>query len=160
MPVVYRDSIRVPVRALEEIGRIRGGSQPHLMRCADGNYYVVKFPNNPQGSRILANELLGCRLASLLRLPVAAGRPIFVDETLIQYSGKEMYIESRRDKVPCQWGFCFGSLPPRLKVSFVTGGEWAELPEWVGTKLNLKIHQAADSVVIHTSPWTADVKNP
>ncbi len=38
-------------------------------------------------------------------------------------------------------------LPPRPKVSFATGGEWAELPEWIGTKLNLKIHQATDSVV-------------
>ena len=38
-------------------------------------------------------------------------------------------------------------LPPRPSVSFATGGEWAELPEWIGTKLNLKIHQAADAVV-------------
>jgi hypothetical protein len=38
-------------------------------------------------------------------------------------------------------------LPPRLNVSFATGGEWSELPEWIGTKLNLKIHRAADSVV-------------
>jgi hypothetical protein len=28
------------------------------MRCGDDEYYVVKFQNNPQGRRILANELL------------------------------------------------------------------------------------------------------
>ncbi len=41
---------------------MRGGAQAHLMRCADDNYYVVKFQNNPQGRRILANELLASRI--------------------------------------------------------------------------------------------------
>jgi hypothetical protein len=41
-----------------------------LMRCLDGSYYVVKFQNNPQGLRILANELLGKRLPARLGLRV------------------------------------------------------------------------------------------
>jgi hypothetical protein len=53
-------------RALEQIPRMRSGAQSHLMRCADGHYYVVKFQNNPQHRRILVNELLGTRLASRL----------------------------------------------------------------------------------------------
>ena len=40
------------------------------MRCSDGYYYVVKFQNNPQGVRILANELLATRLAARIGLPV------------------------------------------------------------------------------------------
>jgi len=28
---------------VEHIRPMRGGSQPHLMRCSDGHYYVVKF---------------------------------------------------------------------------------------------------------------------
>jgi hypothetical protein len=28
-----------------------------MMRCSDGNFYVVKFRNNPQHFRVLANEL-------------------------------------------------------------------------------------------------------
>ena len=55
---------------------MRGGAQSHLMRCADGHYYVVKFQNNPQHRRILVNELLGTRLASRLGLPFAL-RPIW-----------------------------------------------------------------------------------
>src|SRR5713226_6417980 len=55
--------------AVEEVRRMRGGSQSHLMRCSDGNYYVVKFQNNPQHRRILVNELLGTRLARRLGLP-------------------------------------------------------------------------------------------
>ena len=39
------------------------------MRCSDEDYYVVKFQNNPQGAKILANELLGTRLAARLGLP-------------------------------------------------------------------------------------------
>ena len=57
--------------AMEHIRRMRGGAQSHLMRCEDENYYVVKFQNNPQGTRILANELLGTRLAARIGLPVA-----------------------------------------------------------------------------------------
>jgi hypothetical protein len=49
--------------ATEQIRRMRGGAQSHLMRCSDGNYYVVKFQNNPQHRRILVNELLGTKLA-------------------------------------------------------------------------------------------------
>jgi hypothetical protein len=56
------------LRALEQLRRMRGGAQPHLMRCSDGNYNVVKFQNNPQHGRILVNELLGTELAARLRL--------------------------------------------------------------------------------------------
>jgi len=47
--------------ALEQIRRMPGGAQPHLMRCSDEQYYVVKFQNNPQHRRVLANELLPTR---------------------------------------------------------------------------------------------------
>src|ERR1700721_107528 len=45
------------VVAVEYVRRMRGGSQAHLLRCSDGEYYVVKFQNNPKGTRILANKL-------------------------------------------------------------------------------------------------------
>jgi hypothetical protein len=35
----------MPTQAVQHIRRMRGGAQSHLMRCADSNYYVVKFPN-------------------------------------------------------------------------------------------------------------------
>jgi hypothetical protein len=44
------------LRAMEQIRRMRGGAQSHLMRCSDGRehdlYYVVKFQNNPQHCRV------------------------------------------------------------------------------------------------------------
>ena len=57
------------LRALEQIRRMRGGVQWHLMRCNDGYYYVVKFQNSLQHSRVLVNELLGTRLAARPGLP-------------------------------------------------------------------------------------------
>ena len=35
----------MPIQAVQHIRRMRGGAQSHLMRCADGHYYVVKFQN-------------------------------------------------------------------------------------------------------------------
>src|SRR5229473_2167706 len=63
------------LRALEQIRRMRGGAQSHLMRCDDGNYYVVKFQNNPQHRRVLVNEMLGTRLAGRLGLPTVPVDP-------------------------------------------------------------------------------------
>jgi hypothetical protein len=34
---------------------MRGGAQSHL--CDGGGYYIVKFQNNPQHIRVLANEM-------------------------------------------------------------------------------------------------------
>ena len=42
---------------------MRGGAQSHLMFADDGHYYVVKFQNNPQHIRVLANELIATRIA-------------------------------------------------------------------------------------------------
>jgi hypothetical protein len=97
-----------PLRAVEEIRRMRGGCQSHLMRCSDGHYYVVKFPNNPQGKRVLANELLCTSLAELLSLPVAHGAVVFVSEELVRFSD-DMRIQQGLGRTPCESGLCFGS---------------------------------------------------
>src|SRR6266436_4002879 len=72
------------LRALEQIRRMRGGAQSHLMRCDDGHYYVVKFQNNPQHRRILVNELLGTKLAARLGLPTTPVEIVYVSEDLIR----------------------------------------------------------------------------
>src|SRR6185437_9181953 len=56
------------VSARHDVRRMRGGAQSHLMFCSDGCFYVVKFQNNPQGTRVLANELLVSQLANRLGL--------------------------------------------------------------------------------------------
>ena len=100
-----------PLRAVEHICRMRGGSQPHLMRCSDGNYYVVKLQGNPQGTRTLVNEFLGTRLAGRLGLPIAINHVVVVPEELIRYS-EGMVFELPRGSTPCKGGLCFGSRLP------------------------------------------------
>ena len=99
------------LRALEQIRRMRGGAQSHLMRCSDGHYYVVKFQNNPQHRRILVNELLGTRLASRLGLPTAPVSVVEVSAELIQLT-PELCIELPRSRTPCSAGLQFGSRYP------------------------------------------------
>jgi len=99
------------LRAIEHIRRMRGGAQGHLMRCSDGNYYVVKFQNNPQHPRILVNELLGTRLASRLGLPTTPVAVVEVSRELIQLT-QELCIESARSRTPCAAGLQFGSRYP------------------------------------------------
>ncbi|HET7149953.1 MAG TPA: HipA family kinase [Candidatus Acidoferrum sp.] len=99
------------LRALEQIRRMRGGAQSHLMRCNDGNYYVVKFQNNPQHRRILVNELLGTKLAARLGLPTVPAEVIEVSEELIRLT-PELAMELPRARIPCQSGLQFGSRYP------------------------------------------------
>jgi len=108
--------IGTPISALEHVRRMRGGTQSHLMRCSDKQYYVVKFKNNPQGIRILANELLASILASKLGLPVAETAIVDVDARLIRYT-QELVIQLENSRVPCRSGLCFGSRYPRGPVS-------------------------------------------
>jgi hypothetical protein len=97
--------------AVEEIRRMRGGAQAHLMRCADDNYYVVKFQNNPQGRRILANELLATRLAARMGLPVASADAVEVRRGLIERTS-DLVIQLGRGRELCSAGLQFGSRFP------------------------------------------------
>jgi hypothetical protein len=87
---------------------MRGGAQAHLMRCSDGSFYVVKFRNNPQHMRVLANELLATRLAEGVDLPVPATEVVEVGEWLVQHT-PELNIQLASSTIPCQAGLQFGS---------------------------------------------------
>jgi len=99
------------VRAIEQIRRMRGGAQSHLMRCSGGGYYVVKFQNNPQHRRVLVNELLGTRLAARLGLPITPAEVVEVGAELIRLT-PELCIELPRSRTPCAAGLQFGSRYP------------------------------------------------
>src|ERR1700686_2528619 len=99
------------VLALEQIRKMRGGAQAQLMRCGDDGYYVVKFQNNPQGPRILANELLATRLAARIGLPTPPVAVVEVREELIAYTD-DLVMQLGRGRAPCQAGLQFGSRYP------------------------------------------------
>jgi hypothetical protein len=78
------------------------------MRCSDNHFYVVKFRNNPQHLRVLANEMLATRLAALAGLPVPATEVVEVAEWLVQHT-PELHIQLANNVVECQPGLQFGS---------------------------------------------------
>jgi hypothetical protein len=114
---------------------MRGGAQGHLMRCSDGNFYVVKFRNNPQHLRVLANEMLATRLAEWAGLPVPATEVVEVDEWLVEHT-PELSIQLAHNTIRCQAGLQFGS---RYVVSPLEGQVLDYLPaEMLGLVRNLE----------------------
>ena len=96
------------LQAVQHIKKMRGGAQSHLMRCADGHFYVVKFQNNPQHLRVLANELLATRLAERVGLPVPPTEIVEVDDWLIEHT-TELRLELPGKTIACCAGLQFGS---------------------------------------------------
>ncbi len=98
-------------RALFHVHRMRGGAQSHLMFCEDRHYYVVKFQNNPQDVRVLANEMLANLLASFLRLPVPEFQEVTVSEDLLEHT-PELHFQGLQGRTACAAGRHFGSQMP------------------------------------------------
>jgi hypothetical protein len=91
------------LHAQQHIRRMRGGAQSHLLRASDGAYHVVKFLNNPQHPRVLANEFLASRIGFALGLPMPQVNVIEVPDWLIQRT-PELCIDSAGLKTPCRSG--------------------------------------------------------
>jgi len=110
----------LPVSAVQHVRRMRGGAQGHLMRCSDGNFYVVKFRNNPQHLRVLANELLATRLGERVGLPVASAEVVDVSSWLVDKT-PDLRIQLAGGSIPCSPGLQFGSryaVDPRAGMVF------------------------------------------
>ena len=104
---------------------MRGGAQSHLMRCSDGHFYVVKFQDNPQHTRVLANEMLATRLAQRQGLPVPATEVVEVNSWLIEHT-PELMFELRMVRRRATPGLQFGS---RFVVPPTQGLIYDYLPE-------------------------------
>ena len=78
------------------------------MRADDGHFYVVKFQNNPQHLRVLANELLATRLAETVGLPVPATEIVEVREWLVENT-LELRMDLSGFPLRCKPGLQFGA---------------------------------------------------
>src|SRR5277367_3549713 len=135
------------VVAVKHLRRMRGGSQSHLMRCSDGHFYVVKFRNNPQHLRVLANEMLATRLAERAGLPVPATEVVEVDEWLVEHT-PELNIQLAHNTIRCQPGLQFGS---RYVVSPLEGQVLDYLP---AEMLNMVRNREAFAGMLVVDKWT------
>ncbi len=119
------------VLAVQQIRRMRGGAQGQLMLGADGHIYVVKFQNNPQHMRVLANELLAARLAAAAGLTVPETELVEVSSWLIENT-PELEIDLGRSHARCKPGLQFGSrfaggLMPGQVVDYLAEEQLMEL---------------------------------
>jgi hypothetical protein len=110
---------------------MRGGAQGHLMLGADGHAYIVKFQNNPQHTRVLANELLASRLAAAAGLTAPHAELIEVTPWLIDNT-PELEIDFGRSREKCRAGLQFGSrlvggLMPGQLVDYLPAEQLAEI---------------------------------
>ncbi|MBS1813590.1 MAG: phosphatidylinositol kinase [Acidobacteria bacterium] len=122
----------VAVLAVQAIRRMRGGAQSQLMLGADGHLWVVKFQNNPQHLRVLANELIATRLAEAVGLSVPATDVVEVTEWLIAHSPEMMVDRGKGVRERCAAGLQFGSrfiggLMPGQVLDYVPEDQIAEV---------------------------------
>ncbi len=103
------EGVHVAVTAVQAIRRMRGGAQSQLMLGADGNLWVVKFQNNPQHLRVLANELIATRIAAAVGLPVPKSDVVEVSDWLIANSAEMVVERGRGVREKCAAGLQFGS---------------------------------------------------
>ena len=113
------------IRAVQYVRRMRGGAQGHLMHCADGHHYVVKFPNNPQHPRVLVNDWLGTRLAEMIGLPVPVPAIVDVHPWLVEHT-PDLRVELCGQRTMFTAGLSFGS---RYVVSPLESQVYDYLPE-------------------------------
>ena len=97
------------VLAVQAVRKMRGGAQSQLMLGADGNLWVVKFQNNPQHLRVLANELIATRLAEAAGLTVPATDVVEVSEWLIANTPGMLVELPHRQSTLYKPGLQFGS---------------------------------------------------
>ena len=120
------------VLAVQAIRRMRGGAQSQLMLGADSRLWVVKFRNNPQGPRILGNELIATRLAETVGLSVPSTEVVEVTEWLTANTPDLRIDLGRGDSVRCEAGLHFGSafvggLMPGQVVDYLAEEQLAEV---------------------------------
>jgi hypothetical protein len=98
---------------------MRGGAQAHLIEASDSHHYVVKFRNNPQHRRILANEWLASAIYRYLQIPTPATAVVECPTEFLD-SSPDVYIQLGSRRVPPEPGWHFGSRypghPDRLAV--------------------------------------------
>ena len=122
------------------------------MRCSDGKLYVVKFLNNPQHSRVLANEILATGLAEFAGLPVSHMALVQVDALLIEQT-PELTMSLMDKNFPCQSGLQFGS---EYAVNPLDGRIFDDFP----TEQLSRVRNLADFAgMLAFDKWTGNVDN-
>lgn len=102
------EDISCQLSAVRFIRRMRGGTQPVLLQCDDGHYYVVKMTANPQGPNTLANEFLGSAVAGAAGLPVPKSSLIYLSDAFFD-NNPELWFQTNSGTRRSTAGVHYGS---------------------------------------------------
>ncbi|HUI82123.1 MAG TPA: HipA family kinase [Bryobacteraceae bacterium] len=101
----------MPLTAVRHVRKMRGGAQAHLLEADDGNWYVVKFRNNPQHHRVLVNELLSATFLEYLKIATPESAVIEVTPQFLA-ANPEIHISIGTRRTDVEPGWHFGSRYP------------------------------------------------
>ena len=101
----------MPLTAVRHVRKMRGGAQAHLLEAEDGNWYVVKFRNNPQHRRILVNEALSATFLDYLKIAAPETALIHVSVQFLA-ANPELHLSLGTRRIECEPGWQFGSRYP------------------------------------------------
>lgn len=101
----------MPVNAVRHLRKMRGGAQAHLLEADDGNWYVVKFRNNPQHRRVLVNELISSVFLEYLKITVPETSVIQLSKSFLAQNA-ELYMQIGTRRIEIEPGWHFGSRYP------------------------------------------------
>lgn len=101
----------MPIHATRLIRKMRGGAQAHLMECDDGHFYVVKFSNNPQHRRILANEWIASVFLNYLQIATPPTAIVHLSGEFLAQN-PEVHIQLGTRHLAVEPGWHFGSRYP------------------------------------------------
>ncbi len=90
---------------------MRGGAQAHLLEADDGNWYVVKFRNNPQHPRVLVNEWLASAFLDYLKIAAPVTALIQVKEAFLA-ANPEVHLQLGTRRIDVEPGWHFGARYP------------------------------------------------
>ena len=101
----------MPLTAVRHVRKMRGGAQAHLLEADDGNWYVVKFRNNPQHHRVLVNELLAGAFLEYLQIAAPEYAVIGVTDSFLK-ANPEIQLQVGGQRIGVEAGWHFGSRYP------------------------------------------------
>ena len=99
------------IQAHEHIRPMRGGSQAQLFSDENGGQWVVKFLNNPQHPRVLANEWIASSLARAIGLNVPDFDIMDVPADVIERNSAMVFRHGGKTEKPVA-GLAFASRVP------------------------------------------------
>jgi HipA-like kinase len=96
----------MPLTAVRHVRKMRGGAQSHLLEADDGNWYVVKFRNNPQHRRVLVNELLSGVFLDYLKIAAPQTALVYTSPEFLAANPEiHLTLGTRRQEIEPGWHF-------------------------------------------------------